>query len=104
MVRRCVTLGARLTHRVGLTLRRFWLGHWRAFPQHAPFRYYYIVRNSLLLARLPHANHDWRRADRRQLRSIVLVFGLLTPGRWAALRMMLRGLVDGLRGVAGPMP
>jgi hypothetical protein len=29
---------------------------------------------------------------------------MLAPGRWAALRMMARGLHDGLRGIDGPLP
>ncbi|MBI3367731.1 MAG: glycosyltransferase family 2 protein [Burkholderiales bacterium] len=94
---------ARLRHRLGERLVRVWFGQWRALPQHQPFRYYYMLRNSLLLRRLPHACAAWRRADLRQLGSIVLYFGLLSPGRWAALRMMGRGLLDGLRAVGGPL-
>lgn len=94
---------ARLRHRLGERLVRVWFGQWRALPQHQPFRYYYMLRNSLLLRRLPHAHAAWRKADLRQLGSIVLYFGLLSRGRLAALRMMGRGLLDGLRAVGGPL-
>lgn len=94
---------ARLHHRLGERQLRLWFGRWRTLPQHRPFRYYYMWRNSLLLRRLPHAGAAWRRADTRQLRSLLLYFGLLAPGRWAALRMMGRGLLDGWRGVQGPL-
>ena len=94
---------ALLHHRLGLRERRLWFFGWRLLAQHAPFRYYYMVRNGLLLRRLPHAHAAWRRADARQLLSLLLYFGLLAPGRWAALRMMARGVVDGLRNRGGPL-
>lgn len=94
---------ARLHHRLGERRLRLWFGRWRQLPLHRPFRYYYMVRNSLLLRRMPHAHGAWRRADRRQLLSLLLYFGVLAPGRWQALRMMARGLVDGLRGRGGPL-
>lgn len=92
---------ALLHHRLGLRERRLWFFGWRLLAQHAPFRYYYMVRNGLLLRRLPHAPAAWRRADRRQLLSLLLYFGVLAPGRLANLRMMVRGLIDGWRGVSG---
>ena len=93
-----------LHHRLGLHERRLWFFGWRLLAQHAPFRYYYMVRNGLLLRRLPHAHAAWRRADGRQLLSLFLYFGLLAPGRLSNLRMMVRGLLDGWRGVSGRLP
>lgn len=106
LARGFVLLGARdarLHHHLGEHHLRLWFGQWRDLPVHKPFRYYYMVRNSLRLRRLPHATPEWRRADRRQLLSLLLYFGLLAPGRWAALRMMARGLWAGLRGMGGPL-
>lgn len=94
---------ARLRHRLGERVLRVWFGRWRELAWHAPFRYYYMVRNGLLLRRLPHASPAWRAADRRQLRSLLLYFGLLAPRRWQTLRMMGRGLWDGLRGRSGAL-
>lgn len=94
---------ARLQHRLGERRVRLWLLGWRELPLHRPFRYYYMVRNSLLVGRLPHAHAAWRRAERRQMLSLLVYFGLLAPGRLANLRMMLRGLLDGLRGRGGPL-
>jgi rhamnosyltransferase len=94
---------ALLHHRLGLRERRLWFFGWRRLAQHAPFRYYYMVRNGLLLRRLPHAHAAWRRADLRQLLSLLLYFGVLAPGRLANLRMMWRGLLDGRRGLSGPL-
>lgn len=95
---------ARLYHRLGVRQVRLWFFGWRELALHSPFRYYYMVRNGMLLRRLPHTRGAWRRADCRQLLSILLYFGMLAPGRWASLRMMARGLHDGLRGVDGPLP
>lgn len=95
---------ARLHHRLGLRLQRLWFLGWRELAVHKPFRYYYMLRNGLLLRRLPHATPAWRRADARQLLSLLLYFGLLAPGRRAVLPMMWRGVVDGWRGVDGPLP
>jgi rhamnosyltransferase len=94
---------ARLQHRLGERQLRLWFLGWRTLAQHKPFRYYYMLRNGLLLRRRPHASQAWRRADRRQLLSIVLYFGLLAPGRAGALRMMLRGVWHAWRGVSGPL-
>ncbi len=94
---------ALLHHRLGEGAVRIWFGRWRELRLHQPFRYYYMVRNGLLLRRSPHRTPAWCRADLRQLLSIVLYFGLLKPRGFAPLRMMLRGLVDGLRQVSGPL-
>ena len=94
---------ARMNHCLGERHVRLWFGGWRELPLHRPFRYYYMVRNSILLHRLPHAHPAWRRADRRQLLSLLLYFGLLAPGRGQVLRMMCRGLYDGLRNRSGPL-
>ena len=93
----------RLQHQLGEQRRRVWFLRWRSLPVHRPFRYYYMVRNSLLVRRMPHASPAWPRADRRQLLPLLLYFGLLLPGRWAALRMMARGCWHGLRGIGGPL-
>jgi rhamnosyltransferase len=92
-----------LHHRLGEQAVRVWFLQWRELRAHKPFRYYYMVRNAVLLRRLQHSTAAWRRADRRQLMSIFLYFGLLLPQRGAVLRMMLRGLLDGCRNISGPM-
>lgn len=94
---------ARLRHRLGQRQIRLWFGRWRSLALHPPFRYYYIWRNGLLLRRRPHATAAWKQADARQLLSLLLYFGLLAPGRWARLRMMVRGLADGWRARTGAL-
>jgi rhamnosyltransferase len=95
--------GAVLHHALGDTAIRVWLGQWRELRQHKPFRYYYMVRNGLLLRRSPYRTRAWCRADMRQLLSLFVYFGALAPQRGASLRMLLRGLVDGLCRTTGPL-
>lgn len=94
---------ALLHHRLGDSAVRIWFGRWRELRLHQPFRYYYMVRNGMLLRQSPHRTPAWCRADRRQLLSLVLYFGLLKPRGFEPLRMMLRGFVDGMRRVSGPL-
>ncbi|MGN8024969.1 glycosyltransferase [Microbacterium sp. 22242] len=69
---------------------------------HAPFRTYYIVRNSLLIrARYGKAFRAWFRKRDRKLSSM-LVGGILgAPDRRAQLLALRQGFVDGRGGVTG---
>ena len=95
---------ARLEHSLGERSIRLWLGRWRHVPVHHPFRYYYIIRTGLLIARYPHASWRWRTAELQRSISIVFFFGLAAPARWSNLGMMLRGTLAGLIGRSGPLP
>jgi rhamnosyltransferase len=95
--------GAKLFHRLGesvLTVR-WWRG--KRLPVHKPFRYYYMVRNSLLLQRLPGMRWAWRAADLSQLLQIILFHGLLAPNARQNWPMIWRGLRDGALAVSGPL-
>ncbi|MFM0380146.1 glycosyltransferase family 2 protein [Paraburkholderia strydomiana] len=85
-----------MTHSLGETRRRIWLGRWRDVPIHKPFRYYYIFRNSLLLQRRDYPCREWKRVDRVRLLQLASFIVLFHPQRLAALRMMSRGLWNGL--------
>ena len=96
--------GAKLHHRLGesvLTIR-WW--RMKRLPVHKPFRYYYMVRNSVLLQRTRQMGWAWRAADFTQTVQIMLFHGLLAPGARLNRAMIYRGLQDGLRSVTGPMP
>ncbi|RBP48445.1 glycosyltransferase family 2 protein [Arenicella xantha] len=86
------------THRVAIG------GRQRNVPQHKPFRYYYIMRNSVLLYRRGYCSNWWKWNDIQRLGMIFIMFGLVKAPRRANLSMMLRGVWHGLRGVTGPMP
>ena len=96
--------GALLHHRLGeSTLTVAW---WRGkrLPVHKPFRYYFMVRNSVLLQRMSGMPWRWRWADLSQVLQIIVFHGWMAPGAAANRPMILRGLRDGLWGLTGAMP
>ena len=95
--------GATLEHRLGERALRIWLGRWRRLPRHRPFRYYYMFRNTFLLVGRRYVPLKWTLLQLERLAALFLVYGLLTGGS-GELRMMLKGLRDGLRGRTGALP
>ncbi len=87
-------LGER-THRMKFARRE------RNVPQHQPFRYYYIFRNSVALYKRGYASFLWKWNDLQRLAAIFVMFGLVKAPRWRNLQMMLLGLWHGLRGKSG---
>lgn len=74
-----------------------------AYPARSPLRHYYMFRNAVLLYRMKHVPLDWKWAD--GLRGI-LRFGfyvLFAKPRLQHLKMMVRGVIDGLRGRSGKL-
>lgn len=73
-------------------------------PMRTPERNYYLFRNAVLLYGQPSVPLGWKVADASRLLlrlGFTLLFG--TP-RWRQLDMIFRGITDGLRRRAGPMP
>lgn len=95
---------ARMQHTLGDRRQRVWWFGSRMVSLHAPFRHYYMFRNSALLYRRPYIPLHWKCWDLyRGLRLMAFVL-VVSSDRQASLRMMLRGWLDGLRGRSGPMP
>lgn len=90
--------GAKMQHSIGDHYKRF-LG--KQVPIHSPLRHYYLMRNGLFLQRLPTISFAWKMSDAFQLLKKFLFFSLFLPERPTRLRMMLRGIADGLRGHLG---
>lgn len=95
---------ALMEHDLGEFRRRIWLWRWREVPIHKPFRYYYIFRNSIWLYGMPHASAAWKRVDAMRLLQIVVFMTIFHPQRWAVLRMIVRGMLDGLHKRMGKLP
>jgi rhamnosyltransferase len=95
---------AMMEHSMGSGTLRFWLGRWRNVPIHSPERNYYVFRNSVIMYRMPHAPRRWIYNDLERLLFMAIVYPVFTPHRWHRLRMMARGIWDGLHGVTGPLP
>lgn len=93
---------ARMQHSLGEDTHAITLGgRQRNVPQHKPFRYYYIFRNSLNLYRRGYTSWLWKWNDVQRLAMIFVMFGLLKSPRLANLKMMLLGAWHGLLGRSG---
>jgi rhamnosyltransferase len=92
-----------MEHSLGSDTFHFWLGRWRNVPMHSPERHYYVFRNSVLLLRMPHAPGRWIQNDIVRLVFMAIIFPVFAPDRLRRVRLMARGILDGLRGVTGPL-
>jgi rhamnosyltransferase len=96
--------GARMVHTLGDKRTRIWFLRWRNVPYHSPFRYYYIIRNGLLLQRRPYIPLKWKTAVLYRAVRMLFFYGLFGEDSSVRLRAMLKGIADGLRGVSGCQP
>lgn len=71
---------------------------------HRPVRRYYYYRNALLLCRRRYIPSSWKFHELARLALKFWIFALLSPSRASDVPMMLRGIVDGLRGRTGKLP
>ena len=92
---------AQMSHTLGERIVHFNWPRRRTVALHKPFRYYYIFRNSLKIYRLPHAAPRWVLPDIIRLLQLLLFVTLFSNERSLSLRMMLRGLSDGLGNAEG---
>lgn len=90
-------------HSLGDKRIRFWFIRWRTVPYHSPFRYYYMFRNSVLLIRRGYMPLSWKAADIARCARAAVFFGLFSSSRIACLKMMLKGVRDGMAGVTGKL-
>ncbi|MDT3455400.1 glycosyltransferase family 2 protein [Stenotrophomonas pavanii] len=94
---------AQMTHSIGEELLPS-----RAKPDgvivHKPFRLYFIMRNRVLLYGRAYTPRVWIAQDVPRLLLKLVGNSLFLAPRWIRLRFMLRGIWDGLRGKAGPLP
>lgn len=95
---------ARMFHSLGDKRKRVWFLRWRNVPYHSPFRYYYMLRNGVLLRKRNYIPLKWRIGEFMRSWQMLVFFGFWGEGSFKRLGMMLRGLVDGYKGVHGPMP
>ena len=76
----------------------------RKIPVHSPQRQYYLLRNAVLLARMPHVSWQWRLHLVYRLTAQLVLFGTFCRPRLQRLRWMLQGIWDGLLGRRGRTP
>lgn len=78
-------------------------GRQRNVPQHKPFRYYYIFRNSILLYKRSYISALWKWNDIQRLFLIFSMFAIFKAPRKQNMMMMLRGVYHGVLGRTGPL-
>lgn len=94
---------ATMHHQLGDARRHLPLGLGQVVV-HSPLRLYYMMRNRLLLYRLPHTPKVWIAQDLPRVLVKLALFGVLIGPRRRNLRFMLRGLADGALGRSGACP
>jgi rhamnosyltransferase len=91
-----------MAHTLGSDTIRVRLNRNRHVPIHSPIRLYYIMRNGLLLARMPHVPSTWWMPNFKRLAAQFVLFSTIVPPRLRNFAMMLRGVRDGLLNRSGP--
>ena len=94
---------ATMHHRLGDARRALPFGIGQVVV-HGSLRLYYMMRNRLLLYRMPHTPWVWVAQDVPRVLAKLFLFGVLIGPRLHNLRCMLRGLHDGWRGQRGACP
>jgi rhamnosyltransferase len=94
---------ARLEHNLGDQSVRVWRGRWRHLPEHKPFRYYYMLRNAVLLSCRRYAPWRARSAIASDSLQMLVLFSIFPAQRRDNLHMMLKGLWDGVCRRGGPL-
>lgn len=87
---------ARMHHRLGDSRRRLPLGVGHIVV-HGPLRLYYMMRNRVLLYRMPHVPRVWVAQDLLRVPVKFFMFAVLVGPRLRNIRFMLAGLLDGAR-------
>lgn len=76
--------------------------HWR-LPLHSPRRNYYSFRNTVSLCKKDGVPLSWKVDTAARLGARVPILLALAPERATRLRLIVRGVVDGLLGRGGPL-
>jgi rhamnosyltransferase len=92
---------AKLRHEPGERSKRVWIGRWTEAAVHSPERTYYMIRNSILLYRKAYAPLRWVLNDILWLAGVVTLSCAVAPARLRRIRLVLKGIQDGLCGVTG---
>ena len=93
-----------MEHSLGEKRRRYWLLRWRNIAQHSPLRYYYIFRNSLIMSRRSYILPNWGRCMLMHNIMLAIYLAIASSNRFENLKMLLRGVADGTKGVNGSIP
>ena len=87
-----------MTHTIGSGRQKML---WKNITIHSPIRNYYVIRNSILVARHSYIDIAWRLYFIRRVPIFLFGFSLFADQRRRRGYLMLRGLFDGLLGRDG---
>lgn len=90
-----------LRHNLGDSTKKIWLLGNLPMVLHKPIRLYYMMRNRILLYSLVYTPTIWIVHDIFRVIAKFLIFSLLISPRKNNSMMMLKGIIDGIRGVKG---
>ncbi|EDY37695.1 rhamnosyltransferase [Cyanobium sp. PCC 7001] len=79
------------------------LGRVRKTMHSNPLRHYYIIRNSLYLARKPYIPWRWRALELLKTSRRAVAYPLFSPAPAQSLQMVILGLIHGLTGRMGKL-
>lgn len=91
-----VACDAKMWHRLGDSTIHI-RGLEKHVPKHSPLRNYYMFRNTVWMFFQKTTPKRWLVINGQRLLLFLIFFACFVPPRWQRLRMMWRGLVDGLR-------
>ena len=76
---------------------------WREIPQHNNFRYYYIFRNTIVMIKNTPMDVSWKLAHLYRLLMFFSFFSLVGDNKIDRIKMIFKGINDGLNGKMGKM-
>jgi len=85
-----------MAQKIGIKRIRFWFGKPKIVSIHLPIRNYYTFRNSILMSKLEHTPLSWRFKNVLRLGGFLLINLIIPDQRLLRLRMMIKGIFDGL--------
>lgn len=94
---------ARLIHSLGERGQEIWLFGHRVVHLHSAPRIYYYVRNAILLMRKSFSPWSWIIAESVRVAALIVFYLTLASSKRDYARMIGRGILDGLSGVAGAL-
>jgi rhamnosyltransferase len=93
---------AMMNHTIGAKIKRYsicWYS--KEVIVHSPFRYYFMFRNSILLSRRGYVKLAWKKFHFSRLLKQFIFFLLFVPNRRNRIKMIFKGIFDGIIGKTG---
>jgi rhamnosyltransferase len=97
------TSSIEMEHLMGDRVYEYWFFGKKRMPYRSPLRHYYIIRNGILMQKMPYVPIVWKFWNVVKILFTFLYFGILGDSPKQHRRYILRGIHDGLRGAKGKL-